>query len=70
MDMDNKDEALEQLETPPVLVSESKQTDGESKRPEIVIPDGGLTAWLQCASSFCLFFNCWGIVNTFGAYRN
>ena len=30
------------------------------------IPDGGLVAWLQCLSSFFLFFNCWGIVNTFG----
>lgn len=28
--------------------------------------DGGLTAWLQCAGAFFLFFNSWGIVNTFG----
>ena len=30
------------------------------------IPDGGLVAWLQCVGSFILFFNSWGIVNTFG----
>ena len=30
------------------------------------VPDGGFLAWLQCAGSFLLFFNSWGIVNTFG----
>ena len=29
-------------------------------------PDGGFIAWLQCAGSFFMFFNCWGLVNTFG----
>ena len=29
-------------------------------------PDGGFDAWLQCASSFFMFFNCWGVVNSFG----
>lgn len=29
-------------------------------------PDGGFTAWLQCAGSFFMFFNCWGVVNSFG----
>lgn len=31
------------------------------------IPDGGLTAWIQCAGCFVLFFNSWGIVNAFGS---
>lgn len=30
--------------------------------------DGGPIAWLQCAGAFCLFFNSWGLVNTFGKY--
>ena len=30
--------------------------------------DGGLVAWTQCAGSFFLFFNGWGIVNTFGPW--
>ena len=30
------------------------------------LPDGGFTAWLQCAGSFFMFFNCWGVVNSFG----
>ena len=28
--------------------------------------DGGAFAWLQCGGSFFLFFNSWGLVNTFG----
>lgn len=30
------------------------------------IPDGGLVAWVQCAGSFFLFFNGFGMINTFG----
>ena len=30
------------------------------------IPDAGLTAWLQCAGSFSLLLNSFGIVNSFG----
>jgi predicted MFS family arabinose efflux permease len=33
------------------------------------IPNGGLKAWLQVLGSFFLFFNSWGIVNTFGSYQ-
>ncbi|KEZ45064.1 Uncharacterized protein SAPIO_CDS2487 [Scedosporium apiospermum] len=33
------------------------------------IPDGGLVAWLQVAGAFALFFNSWGIANTFGVYQ-
>ncbi|KAI9713279.1 MAG: hypothetical protein M1828_001452 [Chrysothrix sp. TS-e1954] len=33
------------------------------------IPNGGLKAWLQVAGAFMLFFNSWGIINTFGAYQ-
>lgn len=32
-------------------------------------PDGGILAWMQCLGSFFLFFNCWGIVNTFGTFQ-
>lgn len=31
-------------------------------------PNGGVVAWIQCAGSFFLFFNCWGVVNTYGKY--
>ncbi|KAM0420394.1 hypothetical protein ACHAPT_011814 [Fusarium lateritium] len=33
------------------------------------IPNGGLLAWLQVAGSFMLYFNTWGIINSFGAYQ-
>lgn len=32
-------------------------------------PDGGLKAWLQVLGSFILFFNTWGIVNSFGVFQ-
>ena len=32
-------------------------------------PDGGLTAWLQVAGGFSLFFNTWGILNAFGIFQ-
>lgn len=33
------------------------------------IPNGGLIAWLQVLGSFFIFFNSWGIINTFGSYQ-
>jgi MFS family permease len=33
------------------------------------VPNGGLTAWLQVLASFFLFWNTWGIINTFGTYQ-
>ncbi|KAK6368955.1 hypothetical protein LTR64_007114 [Lithohypha guttulata] len=32
-------------------------------------PNGGLTAWLHVLGGFMLFFNTWGILNTFGIYQ-
>ncbi|PLN81404.1 major facilitator superfamily domain-containing protein [Aspergillus taichungensis] len=32
-------------------------------------PNGGLLAWLNVIGSFMLYFNIWGILNTFGAYQ-
>lgn len=33
------------------------------------IPNGGLQAWMQVVGSFVLFFNTWGVLNTFGEYQ-
>lgn len=33
------------------------------------IPNGGTKAWLQVLGAFFLFFNSWGIINTFGVYQ-
>lgn len=32
-------------------------------------PDGGRLAWLQVLGAFFLFFNTWGLLNTFGVYQ-
>ncbi|KAJ5920588.1 hypothetical protein N7516_011446 [Penicillium verrucosum] len=32
-------------------------------------PNGGTLAWLNVLGSFMLYFNTWGIMNTFGAYQ-
>lgn len=32
-------------------------------------PDGGLTAWLQDAGAFMIFFNTWGLINTFAVFQ-
>ncbi|ORY63876.1 putative MFS monocarboxylate transporter [Pseudomassariella vexata] len=33
------------------------------------IPNGGAAAWLQVVGAFMVFFNSWGILNTFGAFQ-
>ncbi|KAK5136270.1 hypothetical protein LTR08_003877 [Meristemomyces frigidus] len=33
------------------------------------VPNGGTQAWLQVLGSWMLFFNTWGILNTFGVYQ-
>lgn len=32
-------------------------------------PNGGLTAWVQVAAGFAIFFNTWGVLNTFGVFQ-
>lgn len=32
-------------------------------------PNGGLTAWLQVAGGFMIFFNTWGLINTFAVFQ-
>ncbi|SCO91259.1 related to monocarboxylate transporter [Fusarium oxysporum] len=41
----------------------------EGSRKEDEIPNGGLTAWLQVTGSFFLFFNTWGIINSYGVFQ-
>ncbi|KAL4925175.1 MCT family MFS transporter [Aspergillus undulatus] len=51
---------VEKMNPPPAQPVENK--------PEPVF-DTGLAAWLQVAGSFFLFFNSWGVVNTWGVYQ-
>lgn len=32
-------------------------------------PNGGPTAWLQVAAGWSIFFNTWGVMNTFGVFQ-
>ncbi|KAM5344939.1 hypothetical protein ACJ41O_010801 [Fusarium nematophilum] len=58
--------------SPPVSRPDTPRSECE---PEPVgedlssVPNGGLLAWLQVAGSFMLYFNTWGIINSFGAYQ-
>ncbi|KAL9094562.1 MAG: hypothetical protein Q9165_003121 [Trypethelium subeluteriae] len=50
-----------------------KQATQVSAKPSVhslrSIPNGGLQAWLQVMGAFFLFFNSWGLINTFGVYQ-
>ncbi|KAI8665516.1 MFS domain-containing protein [Fusarium sp. Ph1] len=49
-----------------------QDSDGVSLKPvgaPIPPPNGGPQAWLNVLGSFMLYFNTWGILNTFGAYQ-
>lgn len=50
-----------------VQKAEPRLADEAVKGDEV--PDGGLTAWLQVAGSFFLYWNSWGLVNAFGVYQ-
>lgn len=47
--------------------------DKEAARPaaghDSPVPNGGLQAWLQVVGAFMIFFNTWGILNTFGVFQ-
>ena len=56
----------------PCLSEKDEEQDDQSVivRPDDdSIPDGGLVAWLQVLGSFMIFFNTWGVVNSFGVYQ-
>lgn len=54
---------------------ESKENESQEEPPKNVThgpdppPNGGLTAWLQVLGCFMLFFNTFGILNTFGVFQ-
>ncbi|KAH7031621.1 riboflavin transporter MCH5 [Microdochium trichocladiopsis] len=58
--------------TSPTVESQAGQPhhdDEKNSRLDSGMPDGGLTAWLQVAGCFILFFNTWGMANTFGVFQ-
>ncbi|KAK7756721.1 hypothetical protein SLS62_001162 [Diatrype stigma] len=41
----------------------------EEEQEEKAPPEEGLVAWLQVLGSFALYFNTWGMINTFGVFQ-
>jgi hypothetical protein len=46
----------------PTLLLETDQERNSPPKP----PDGGLWGWIQCLTGFCVFFNTFGLLNSFG----
>ncbi|SMY28147.1 unnamed protein product [Zymoseptoria tritici ST99CH_1A5] len=75
---DRQEHHEESPEQTPSDLSPSQHDEGELSKtafakPSVndisLVPNGGLTAWLQVLSSFMLIVNTWGVVNTFGSYQ-
>ncbi|KAH8697913.1 major facilitator superfamily domain-containing protein [Talaromyces proteolyticus] len=49
--------------------SPALRAQDDEKQEQDIIPNGGIKAWLQVFGAFLLFFNSWGVINTFGAYQ-
>lgn len=55
-----------QLEKQEPVAANATSTPNPAPSPP---PNGGTQAWLQVLSGFSLFFNTWGLLNTFGIYQ-
>ncbi|KAK4553601.1 hypothetical protein LTR86_009397 [Recurvomyces mirabilis] len=77
----HEEDIIESLE-PPFTENEDSHEAGKdgaalekvtSAKPSInnikSVPNGGLKAWLQVLGSFFVYWNAWGIINTFGVYQ-
>ncbi|KAJ5093147.1 hypothetical protein N7456_009008 [Penicillium angulare] len=56
----------------PALSPDDSPDSGAEKQPATPPPppNGGVVAWLQVIGAFFLFFNSWGVVNTFGVFQS
>jgi hypothetical protein len=66
MSEEKEREAVLSNASPPVTVANSDGSEIENQTPKepttpLPPPNGGLTAWLQVAGAFFLFFNCWSV---------
>lgn len=49
-----------------VLPEQPKDSILDVNESHFTPPDDGFRAWIQCAGGFCIFFNTWGMLNSFG----
>lgn len=61
--------SAEKMKSGSPLVVASRKPETQPVGNSSGIPDGGVVAWIQCAGSFVLFFNGFGIVYSFGMSR-
>jgi len=60
-------ESTEEVKHEPASVEAATSRNPKTGPPPP--PDGGFLAWLQVAAGFCIFFNTWGLLNSFGAFQ-
>ncbi|RHZ62602.1 hypothetical protein CDV55_102308 [Aspergillus turcosus] len=65
----NRSEGSSHASTLPVEETEAEKVMPKETQSPPPPPNGGLVAWLQVVGAFFLFFNSWGVVNTFGVYQ-
>ncbi|EPQ28647.1 uncharacterized protein PFL1_03950 [Pseudozyma flocculosa PF-1] len=65
----HKSEAEDAVKDESSTISTAAPAAPAAPPAQLEIPDGGLAAWLQVVASFFLFFNSWGLVNTYGAFQ-
>ena len=75
------DPTIEENETKEMALfssnSDNKTNTFATPSPEVATPtapppppDGGITAWLQVVGAFMIFFNTWGLINTFAVFQS
>jgi len=55
--------------TPTLSMQEAPSPPPEKAPADDPPPNGGRRAWLQVLASFILFFNTWGLVNSYGVFQ-
>ncbi|OJJ07373.1 hypothetical protein ASPVEDRAFT_46715 [Aspergillus versicolor CBS 583.65] len=67
----NNQALAEKHHSPALSTTEEPSTERPSKEPAgpSPPPNGGIIAWLHVAGGFMLFFNTWGMMNTFGVFQ-
>ncbi|RDH27439.1 MFS general substrate transporter [Aspergillus welwitschiae] len=73
--LDSDASSISPLSVDPIAVPNTAETEKQSVDEDSTPlppppPNGGIFAWVQVAGSFFLFFNSWGIINTFGVYQS
>ncbi|KAK9461674.1 putative mfs monocarboxylate transporter protein [Lipomyces oligophaga] len=61
--LDDQDDRL-------TMEEELEIEEDEEKAGYDAVPDGGIVAWLQVLGGTLMYFNSWGIINSYGCFEN